>query len=177
MLYLAQKKFFVLFLLLTSSFPASIEKENSKKLCYKRTVCKGLSFKFTLTAKLTATFLITLNFTSFLLILINLLRSGDIATNPGPVLSQTQTQNILQKAQKKLKLLCLNCQSISKKTFHLKQMISTYTNCIFCFTETWLTKFEEENFCNPLIDDYVCLRNDRLASMSDNKKRAEELWH
>ena len=51
-------------------------------------------------------------------------------------------------------------------------MITTYTNGIFCFTEAWLTKFEEENFCNPLLDDYVCLRNDRLASMSDNKKRA-----
>ena len=65
----------------------------------KKTVCKGLSFKITLTVKLTATILITLNFTSFLFILINLLRSGDIETNPGPVLSQTQTQNILQKAQ------------------------------------------------------------------------------
>ena len=72
---------FVLSLLLTSSFPASFENENSNKLCYKRTKSKGLSYKITLTVKLTATFLITL--------LIILLRFGDIETNPGPILSQT----------------------------------------------------------------------------------------
>ena len=87
-----------------------------KKLCYKKTAGKGLSFKFNLTVNLTTAFLTTLNFSSCLHILINLFISGDIERDPGPIFSQTQAKKILQK-RKKIKRLCLNCQSISKKLF------------------------------------------------------------
>ena len=42
---------------------------------------------------------------------------------------------------------------------------------MFCLMETEKGKSEEENFCNPLVDSYVCFRYGRSASVSDNQKR------
>jgi len=56
-----------------------------------------------------------------------------------PLLTSTPTRGISQRCKKHLKLLNLNCQSISSKKVEFQHIIDTTKPDIVCATETWLT--------------------------------------
>ena len=68
----------------------------------------------------------------------NLLKSGDIETNPGPRMVFKFLKQMFSNNDKKLKLFHLNCQSIVKKRETLQQVIDDLgVNTICGISETW----------------------------------------
>ena len=63
---------------------------------------------------------------------------------------------------KKLKIFQVNCRSIVNKRQALNAIVGELPeNTNFCFTETWLTSNDHDDFYIPKTDQYVCLRFDR----------------
>ena len=68
----------------------------------------------------------------------------------------------MQCGQKNLKIFQVNCRSIVNKRRALNEIVGELPeNTIFCFTETWLTSNDHDNFYNPMKDQYLCFRFER----------------
>ena len=68
----------------------------------------------------------------------------------------------MQCGQKNLKIFQINCRSIVNKRQALNEIVGELPeNTIFCFTETWLTSNDHDDFYNPKKDQYVYFRFDR----------------
>ena len=71
------------------------------------------------------------------LVLLLLLLSGDIERNPGPVMTYTQTLQIIQNKENYLKCVHLNFQDIRKKQIDLKNLSNDLgLNTVLAITET-----------------------------------------
>ena len=57
---------------------------------------------------------------------------------------------------KKLSMFLINCHSINNKLGEIKLMLYTRKPDIFCFTETWISRFE------PKFIDYVAIWKHRV---------------
>ena len=68
----------------------------------------------------------------------------------------------MQCGQKNLKIFQVNCRSIVNKRRTINEFVGELPeNTIFCFTETWLTSNDHDDFYNLKKDQYVCFRFDR----------------
>ena len=78
----------------------------------------------------------------------------------------------MQCGQKNLKFFQVNCRSIVNKRRALNEIVGELTkNTIFCFTETWLTSNDHDDFYNPKKDQYGCFRLDRAKEGISKKER------
>ena len=90
-----------------------------------------------------------------------LILSGDIEINPGPINGQRYIHEISQRHQKN-KLFHTNTQSLHKKHLQLSRLVSDIgSNCIYGFSETWLTDSDPNNIYNPDQKNLECFRLDR----------------
>ena len=148
-------------LLLTSSFPASTK----NKVILGQGGHRGpfllvLSFSTVLKALLNLVQLHNSSIISF-----KLLKAGDIERNPGPVLSFENIISPLKKYSNSLKIFHINSQSLTKKRNQVKMLTNQLSEkCIYCFSETWLTKTDIDDTFNPDKNAFACFRFDRFST-------------
>ena len=108
-------------------------------------------------------FVINCNILYAFYILILLISCGDIELNPGPILSFAEAKAICNADKKKPKIFQVNCRSVVNKRRALNAIVGELPeNTIFCFTETWLTSNDHDDFYNPKKDQYMRFRFDRV---------------
>ena len=91
-----------------------------------------------------------------------LISCGDIELNPGPILSFAKAKVVCNADKTKPRIFQLNCRSIVNKRRAINAIVGELPeNTIYCFTETWLTSNDHDDFYNPKKDQYVCFRFDR----------------
>ena len=90
-----------------------------------------------------------------------LFQSGDIESNPGPLLSFEELTSTLKENQNLLKIACLNVQSIQNIHDDITNFVHSFdTNTIFGFTETWLHEEHDVNLW-AIDNRFKCFRQDR----------------
>ena len=71
-----------------------------------------------------------------------------------------------------IKIYHLNVQSILSKKEQLRTLVHDLgTNCIFCFTETWLCEFDDINVFNPEKERYCSFRSERISPAGAKTKK------
>ena len=92
-------------------------------------------------------------------VLLLLLLSGDIESNPGPVMTYTQTLRIIQNKENHLKYVHLNFQDIRRKQNGLKNLSNDLgLNTVLAITETWLTEKDEFKTLDISPKTHKCFR-------------------
>ena len=161
---LARPKIFIFlcFLLLPSRFPATAVRteedgNNSKTLSLKNL----LALKKRVPIEMLSPLVTNCNILYTFFIRILLISCGDIELNPGPILSFAEAKTICNADKKKAKIFQVNCRIIVNKRRALSAVVGELPeNTIFCFTDTWLTSNDQDDFYNPKKDQYVCFRFD-----------------
>jgi len=81
-----------------------------------------------------------------------------------PLMTSTPIRNRRQKCKSQLKLLNINCQSISSKKTEFQHAVNTHSPDIICATETWLTpEHRNGEIGDPdlFMEEYEIFRRDR----------------
>ena len=162
---LARPKIYIslCFLLLSSGIPATAVRTeehwyNSKVLSLKII----LALKKRVPIEVLTLLVINSNILYAFFILTLLISCGGIELNPGPILSFAEAKTICNADKKKPKIFQVNWRSVVNKRLALNAIVGELPkNTIFCFTETWLTSNDHDDFYNPKKDQYVCFRFDR----------------
>ena len=94
-----------------------------------------------------------------------LLKSGDIEINPGPVLPHALIMKKLKLFDSTIKILHQNARSLAGQHLLLKELIQYIGyNCIYAFSETWLSQNHPEEFCNVDKQNFDCFRNNCIQT-------------
>ena len=104
---------------------------------------------------------------SFFLVVIwyLLLKSGDIETNPGPVLPLALMMKKLKLSDSRIKILHQNARSLAGQHLLLKKLIQDIGyNCIYAFSETWLSQNHPEQFWHVDKQNFDCFRKDCIQT-------------
>ena len=102
---------------------------------------------------------------SFFLVVIwyLLLKSGDIEINPGPILPYALMMKELELFDSRIKILHQNARSLAGQHLLLKELIQDIGhNCIYAFSETWLSQNHPQEFWQVDKQNFDCFRKDRI---------------
>ena len=106
------------------------------------------------------------NFSFFLVVVwYLLLTSGDIEINPGPIVPYEPMMKELKLFDSRIKILHQNARSLAGQHLLLKELIEDIGyNCIFAFSETWLSQNHPEEFWLVDKQSFDCFREDRIQT-------------
>ena len=94
-----------------------------------------------------------------------LLKSVDIEINPGPVLPYALMMKKLKLIDSRIKILHQNARSLAGQHLLLKEPIQDIGyNCIYAFSETWLSQNHPEEFWLVDKQNFDCFRKDRIQT-------------
>ena len=102
---------------------------------------------------------------SFFLVVICyfLLKSGDIEMNRGPIFPYAFMMKELELFDSRTKILNQNARSLARQHLLLKGIFQeTEYNCIYAFSETWLSQNHPEEFWHVDQRNFDCFRKNRI---------------
>ena len=104
---------------------------------------------------------------SFFLVIIwyFLLKSGDIEINPGPVLPYALMMKKSKLFDSRIRIVHQNARGLEAQHLLLKELIQDIGyNCIYAFSETWLSQNHPEEFWHVDKQKFDCFRKYRIQT-------------